>query len=147
MGKVLGADHTNAIETKMPGGGIRVVVPIRLRHRGGRKEIVVPAGVMPERSAPSPESTSLVTALVRAHRWAELIESGRYRSMADLAASLKVDKSYVCKLMGMVNLAPDIVQAILDGDEPNGFTLKKLRRGIPVLWEEQREQFGFPAPN
>ncbi len=147
MGKVLCADHTNATETRTPGGGVRVIIPIRLRHRGGRKEIVLPAETMPDGIKRSADNTALVTALVRAHRWAELIEGGRYRSMADLAASLKLDKSYVCKILGMVNLAPDIIQTVLDGEEPDGFTLKELRKGVPLLWEDQRKHFGFPTPN
>ena len=146
MSKVLCADHTNATETRTPGGGVRVTIPIRLRHRGGRKEIVLPPDTTPDGGKRSVENTALVTALARAYRWTELIESGRYRSMADLAASHKLDKSYVCKLLGMVNLAPDIVQALLDGEEPDGFTLQRLRKGIPVLWEDQRKQFGFPRP-
>ena len=40
---------------------------------------------------------------------------------------------------------PDIALAVLNGEEPEGFTLRKLRQGIPVLWEDQRKQFGFQA--
>jgi hypothetical protein len=34
--------------------------------------------------------------------------------------------------------APDIIEAILRGDEPDGLSLEKLRRNLPVRWEEQR---------
>jgi len=35
-------------------------------------------------------------------------------------------------------LAPDIIEAILRGDEPDGLSLEKLRKNLPVRWDEQR---------
>lgn len=37
-----------------------------------------------------------------------------------LAASLGVDRSYVARTLRLTSLAPDIVEAILYGEEPNG---------------------------
>jgi hypothetical protein len=39
----------------------------------------------------------------------------------------------------MATLAPDIVEAILDGHEPSGLSLRKLTGNLPLLWEEQRK--------
>jgi hypothetical protein len=36
-------------------------------------------------------------------------------------------------------LAPDIIESILKGEEPDGLSLEKLYR-LPVEWERQREQ-------
>ena len=58
---------------------------------------------------------------------------------------MKLERPYVSGILELVNLAPDIALAVLNGQEPEGFTLRRLRRGIPALWEEQRKQFGFPA--
>lgn len=33
---------------------------------------------------------------------------------------------------------PDMIRAILGGDEPGGLSLEKLRKDLPVRWEEQR---------
>ena len=43
-------------------------------------------------------------------------------------------------------LAPDIVEAILDGYQPQGLTTRTLKTGydLPVLWAEQRTCLGFP---
>jgi len=38
-------------------------------------------------------------------------------------------------------LAPDIVEAILMGNEPNGLSLTKLTKVESVIWAEQRRQF------
>jgi hypothetical protein len=40
-------------------------------------------------------------------------------------------------------LAPDIVQAILDGREPSGLSLIKLSEPMPMAWAEQRASLGF----
>jgi hypothetical protein len=39
----------------------------------------------------------------------------------------------------LTSLAPDIIEAILRGDEPDGLSLEKLRKNLPVRWDEQRE--------
>jgi hypothetical protein len=43
-------------------------------------------------------------------------------------------------------LAPDIVEAILEGRQPPQLTVEKLRFGASLLWAEQRKQFGFTRP-
>jgi hypothetical protein len=53
------------------------------------------------------------------------------------------DRSYVGRILSLVNLAPDIVEAVLDGTEPREMSIVKLRKGIPESWEEQRTIFGF----
>jgi hypothetical protein len=57
----------------------------------------------------------LIRALVRAHRWRRQIESGQARSVTDLAEQEGVTDAYVCRLLPLTCLAPDIVEAILDG--------------------------------
>ena len=36
---------------------------------------------------------------------------------------------------------PDIVQAIVRGDEPDGLSLEKLRKSLPLRWDEQRKRW------
>jgi len=54
-----------------------------------------------------------------------------------------VDERYVSRILSCAFLAPDIVEAILEGRQPPQLTVEKLRFGAPLLWAEQREQFGF----
>ena len=61
-----------------------------------------------------------------------------------LAKNLGVDRSYVSRVLQLTLLAPDIVEAGLAGREPSGLSLAKLTQSLPVLWDEQRELFGFP---
>jgi hypothetical protein len=60
----------------------------------------------------------LIKALVRAHRWRRRIESGQAKSVTDLAEQEGVTAAYVYRLLPLTCLAPDIVEAILDGRQP-----------------------------
>lgn len=55
-----------------------------------------------------------------------------------------MDGSYVSRILDLTLLAPDIIDAILDGKEPSGLSLAMLtKKQIPLVWEEQRQGFGF----
>jgi hypothetical protein len=82
---------------------------------------------------------------VRAHRWRRRIESGRARSVTDLAEQEGVTDAYVCRLLPLTCLAPDIVEAILDGRQPKGLRLAEMLGNGPVAWEEQRRQLSGTA--
>ena len=122
-------------------GGLRIRVPMSLKRRGGRKEIVVSQG-LPRRRGSAPRAYSaLVLAVIRGHRWKDLLESGRYPSIDALAARMGVDSSYMGRHLNLALLALDIVEAILMGREPDGLTLETLYR-LPMGWEEQRKAVG-----
>ena len=70
----------------------------------------------------------LIKALVRAHRWRRRIESGQAKSITDLAEQEGVTDAYVCRLP-LTCLAPDIVEAILDGRQPKGLRLAEMLPG------------------
>lgn len=84
----------------------------------------------------------LVIALARALRWQKLLEDGTYPSMYALAEKMGVDGRYAARLLDLTLLAPDIIDAILKGTEPDGVSLEKLFRA-PMAWEEQRRELGF----
>jgi hypothetical protein len=82
-------------------------------------------------------------ALVRAHCWRRRIESGQARSITDLAEQEGVTDAYVCRLLPLTCLAPDMVEAILDGRQPKGLRLAEMLGSGAQEWEEQRQAFGF----
>jgi hypothetical protein len=121
---------------------LTIRIPIRLQRRGGRKLIMTPEGVAVPTPKPRRDET-LVRALVRAHRWRRTIESGRARSITDLAEQEGVTDAYVCRLLPLTCIAPNVVEAILDGRQPKGLRLAELLGNGPLPWEEQRRGFGF----
>lgn len=123
------------------GDHIVIRIPLTLKRRSGRKEVIVES---PPSTAPTRRSQNvnpLMVAVARAHRWEELLESGRYGSWVEIAAAQGCDPSYVARLLRLTLLAPDIVESIMDGAEPDGVSLAKLHR-LPLDWEEQRRMLG-----
>lgn len=117
--------------------GIRVHVPMSFRKRSGRKEIVVPDSIQHEEPSPPDYQEALVIAISRAHRWKKLLEEGKYRSVAHMARTLKMNRYYMARLLRLTLLAPEIVEAILGGREPDGMSLEVLRSPLPMFWHEQ----------
>jgi hypothetical protein len=123
-------------------GTLTIRIPMRLQRRGGRKLIMTPEGVAAPARKPSRDET-LVKALVRAHWWRRRIESGQAKSITDLAEQEGVTIAYVCRLLPLTCLAPDIIEAILDGRQPKGLRLAEILGNGPVTWEEQRGSWHF----
>jgi hypothetical protein len=121
---------------------LTVRVPLAIHKRGGRKLVVTP-GTMANRGALGADST-LVKALARAFRWRRMIEAGRYGTIDELAAAEGINGSYVCRVLRLTLLAPDIVEAILDGREAEAMTLRALMQPFPVEWGMQRDLGATP---
>jgi hypothetical protein len=49
----------------------------------------------------------------------------------------------VARILKLTTLAPDIVGALINGEEPNGLSLAKRPKSFPEDWADQRRQFGF----
>lgn len=114
-------------------------VPITIRQRGGRKLVVTPDGATGWAPQRARIDNSLNKALARAHRWKKMLDDGRYGSVTELAAGEKLDRGYLGKILMLTLLAPDIVEAIMDGRQPAELGVHVLRQGFPVEWGEQAE--------
>ena len=124
---------------------ITISFPMQFKRRSGRREIIVPADGASTVEPIAPPQEPLVLALAHAHQWQELLGSGKYENARGLAKHLRLSREYVTRTLALNYLAPDIVQAILDGREPSGLSLAKLTQSLPIEWDEQRAQLGFPT--
>ena len=129
-------------QVEQDGDVLVIRVPMKFKRRGGRKEIIVPEG-LPGSRPTEPAQEPLLTALARAFHWQELLDSGKYTSVTELAKALKVDRSYASRILRLALLAPDIVEAIVAGREPSGLSLDRLVKGLPAEWGEQRGKIGL----
>ena len=59
--------------------------------------------------------------------------------ITDLAEHEGVTVAFVCRLLPLTCLAPDLFEAILDGRQPKGFKLAELLGNGSLVWEEQRQ--------
>lgn len=123
--------------------GIVVTVPLRMKKRGGRREVILPQAFASDNPMHQSHQEALVLALARAHRWQKLLEDGKYASVSELAREIGLDVSFAARLLRLTLLAPDIVEAILMGEEPSGLSLTMLTKQLPVLWTEQRKELGM----
>lgn len=108
-------------------------VPFRVVKRGGRKEIRLPDGTSSQRKA----DNTLIKALARAFRWKRMLETGGFATIAELAAHEGIAPSYMTRLLRVTLLAPDIVEAILDGRQGAEMTLARLLAPFPIEWGNQ----------
>jgi len=124
-------------------GNLRIHIPMIIRRMRGRKQVIVPQDLDGEnQGAAEPVQAAVVQALTRAFSWAEILENGQVQSISELARNLRVDGSYLMRILKLTTLAPDIVEAIINGEEPGGLSQAKLTRTFPEDWRKQRRCFG-----
>jgi hypothetical protein len=113
-------------------------VPFRIVKRGGRKEMQLPEGA----THPRRTDSTLVKALARAFRWKRMLESGEFATVSELAEREGIAPSYMTRILRLTLLAPDIVEAILDGKGPE-VTLAQGLEPFPLAWQLQRRHFSL----
>jgi len=109
-------------------------VPFRLVRRGGRKEMQLPKG----HAAPHKPDSALIKALARAFRWKRMLDTGQFATIAELAGHERVAAPFLTRTMRLALLAPEIVEAILDGQQPRDLTLEQMRKPLPLDWTVQK---------
>ena len=114
-----------------------VTVPFAIRKRGGRNLVITPGGVA---AAPAPRSrmeSALLKALARGFRWRKLMEIGDYATIEEIAEVENINPSYVSRVLRMTLLAPEIVEVILAGKQPEGLPVAKAMQPFPIEWRDQ----------
>jgi hypothetical protein len=88
--------------------------------------------------APEPDHR-LVREILRAIRLFDILASGSFISINDLARSEKCCAALISDRIRLAFLAPDIVEMILEGKQPSSMTIASLKRAcpLPASWEEQ----------
>jgi hypothetical protein len=94
---------------------------------------------------PAQVDITLLKAVARAFRWRRMLEAGRFGTIDELAAAEKINSSYVSRLLRLTLLAPDIVEAILDGRQPDELALARLMELFPTEWTTQRAVLDYHA--
>jgi DNA invertase Pin-like site-specific DNA recombinase len=114
-----------------------------LKRTGGEVHLVVPSTSQSDRME-GHSRPSLIKAVARAHGWYKKVLCGTAFDQRTLAREANLTERYIGKVFPLAILAPDIVEAILDGRQPIGLTFEKLSDNLPVSWTEQRRRLGFP---
>ena len=120
------------------GTSLTVTIPMAVRKRGGRKVVVSPVGAEPWAPSRPRIDNTLLRAVVQAFHWKQQLDSGQFATIIELAEAEQLDRSFVSHVLRLTLLAPELVEAILDGSQPRTMELQPLMRGLPVEWERQR---------
>jgi hypothetical protein len=119
---------------------ISVHVPFTIRKYGGRKQVITPNGE-PAAIENAHVDSTLVKALARAFRWKKMLESGQFTTITELAEHENLALTYMTRVLRLTMLAPDIIEAILEGRQPPEMTLAVLLEPFPLEWKEQVIKF------
>jgi hypothetical protein len=124
------------------GRTVTVRVPISIRSRGGRKLVLAPNGAEIT-AAPTTRhvDNAMIKAIARAFRWREMLESGEYATIREIAETEKINDSYISRVLRLTLLAPDIIEAVLRGHQPAGLRLTVSFQRFPVDWQLQHTVF------
>lgn len=119
---------------------------MQLRTWGGKKVLVGPQGQdLRALETDIRKDEKLLKALGRAYRWHSWLLTGKYVSVQEMAQKENINKSYMQRMMRIMQLSPQIIEAILDGQQPEGFALTDIETTFSPIWAEQAGQFGFTS--
>lgn len=125
---------------------LHIRIPMQFSRRSSRKMIVGPDGkTLSEMIDAEADNTdyTFISALGKAFFWQRMLDEGKYESPKELAEKEKIEVTHMYRVMRLTLLAPDIIEAVLNGKQPRTLTLQNVVRGFPISWQEQRKVFGF----
>src|SRR5207247_3887823 len=110
------ADDQGAVQTVLK-------APLPGARPRARKEILVPGS---GGSTMRRLNQGLSLALARARSWMRALRQGEVADTAVIARRFDLNEAHVRRLLRLAFLAPDIVEAIVEGRQPRPLTVKLL---------------------
>jgi hypothetical protein len=109
-----------------------------------RRQILLPSNK--SRSEVRPEHferrAQLVSAIARGRQWLDDVVSGRMTTVAELCARENCSARQVNMTISLAFLAPNLVNAAIEGRLPRGIGIERLR-DLPSEWTRQFEVLGL----
>lgn len=121
------------------------MIPIKVRRKQNRKLLTPPSGTGANVMSGGIDIPMIKT-LGKAFYWQRLLDEGKYATASDLARAFNLESGWVSEVIRMANLAPEIVEAILEGAQPRHLNLHTIRgrhEHLPREWEEQKRLLTF----
>lgn len=116
-------------------------IPMQMKRRGVEMRLVIES----QTTTATHSDPTLIKALGDARRWFEDLLSGKSESITAIARREKLDKRFASRALYLAFLSPRIVETILDGTQPLGFSTSSLCRKIDLDpdWDRQRIALGL----
>ena len=121
------------------------MVSLMIRRKQNRKLLTPPSGSSANVMSGGMDIPMIKT-LGKAFYWQRLLDEGKYATATDLARAFKLEPGWVAEVLRMANLAPEIIEAILDGSQPRHLNLQTIRgrhESLPRDWEGQKKMLAF----
>ena len=120
-------------------GSVAWTIPVRLKHRHNATLLEAEGGSgQPAKRI----DRALVRGVVMARRWMGELRAGRHASATELAKNEKLCIRYLNQILPLAYLAPDLVEQILEGRQPQAMSLGALiAKPLPTDWAAQRHLF------
>ena len=87
---------------------------------------------------------NLVKAIANGRRWLEEMVAGQVTNVDQIAKRENCSVRQVNRIIALAFLAPDLVQAAIDGRLPRGIGVETLR-DCPIEWRQQRLMLGLAS--
>lgn len=117
---------------------IRVVIPLKLRKKNGRPQILPPADYKP--SEDRTQDPHILRAIGRAWAWRRRMEAGEFSTIEDLAAALNLGDRHVNRLLRLAYLSPDVLKRMACGRETTTLSIRDLCFLSSEAWDTQAEK-------
>ena len=122
---------------------INLFVPLEIKKRGGSAIIILPKNLKKEEMTKCFDE-KMIKAFAKAYKWKNTLEENEIGSLAQIAVKENITGAYVSKVFNLNFIAPEIVEKILNGEQPRDLKLQDIIMGkVPDLWQEQKEMWGF----
>ena len=126
---------------RLVNGNSKVTIPLRLKYDGCKTVIRQPEA---EQAELDPETMSpLQKAVIQGFQYRDMLESGKVATVSELAQKVKQERAFLFRALSLVNLAPNIIEAILNGKAPAKLTLSKPRKNFPEDLINLRKLYGI----
>jgi len=137
----LNADSGNNNSREKIDDGFILSIPTKLKRCGHEAKLII----CDEYTNESNPTTTLAiqNALKKALIWNQALITGQVSNMEQIAKQENVTQRYIAHLTKLAFLAPDIMEAIVNGDTPKQLTLGRLKEGFSYDWDDQRNELGF----
>ena len=132
---------SDMLDTARRSPTVAVRLPIQMERKSLGKSILI-GDALDIEAGPDP---ALVGLLAQAHHWHRMLGRAEAGSIREIANLENVEESEISRVIALSSLAPEIVEAILDGSQPTTLTAYGLRRisRLPLAWSAQRRLLGF----
>lgn len=116
---------------------IRVMIPLKVKHRNGRPRIVPPENI--DAAEPHAQEPHLLRAIARAWDWRQRLERGEVTTIQDIAIAEKVSDRFISRTLRLAYLSPTVLEKLLLHRGLSVVSIKDLAAVAELPWAEQQK--------